>query len=340
MPVDSSIRQCIEPVRTGSNFSMRINSRIIISCLFILFSWTTGQSQVVTVPEDNRVVKVSTSLLNVPVIVSDTSGRRISGLKRGDFRLRVNSRDTEIDFFADSSEPVFYAIVIDTSGSTRPVIGAIKRAAKDFVSALKPEDKGIVVSFDESVHFLTREFSSDVRKIRAAINDAPIAESPGSVMHDALSKLAETKFASVKGRKAIVVLTDGDVDGKLSNESLKELFATTDIVVYPIFFQTRPLLPKNLKSITFREFVEVEPVKFLNTIAKLNGGRLIVAEAADFTTAFQNITLELSKQYVIGFYVEADGQDNQQQISISVIRPDATIRTKQSVKIIKDAADQ
>src|SRR3954454_14123261 len=82
-------------------------------------------------------IKVNTAIVSVPVTVSDRDGRYIPDLKFSDFSLRRDGVDQKIDFFASTEEPISVAILIDTSQSTRPVLGEIKKAAERFVKALR-----------------------------------------------------------------------------------------------------------------------------------------------------------------------------------------------------------
>ncbi len=63
--------------------------------------------------------------------------------------------------------------------------------------------------------------------MRKAISYAGIADEGGSRMYDALYQVVTKDFASVKGRKAIIVLTDGDVEGKTSREKLLDLMCNS-----------------------------------------------------------------------------------------------------------------
>lgn len=311
------------------------NISVAVSILFFLQGIT---AQIVPGQVEDKkpddTINVETTLVNIPLIISDKSGKRISDIRKEDISVFAGQKKLDISFFADSNEPVTYAILIDTSGSARSVIGRIKNASKSFVGSMEPEDRGIVFGFDESVNKMMKGFSSDRDRLRSALNAAQISQSPGSVMNDALERIVRKEFAEIKGRKAIIVLTDGDVHGKSSVEDIVRMFAQSDVVVYPIFYQTRPLLPPAVKSVSFADLVKIEPVKYLYSLAKVTGGRLLVAESEDFETAFKQISEELGKQYVVGFYADApDSNSKAVNISINVNRSDVVVRTKQSIRV-------
>src|SRR5437667_3526515 len=96
----------------------------------------------------DEVIKVNTALVSVPVIVSDHDGRYIPDLKQADFTIFQDGVNQKIDFFATTQEPINVGVLIDTSQSTRQVLGDIKKAANNFVKLLQPDDKAMVMSFD------------------------------------------------------------------------------------------------------------------------------------------------------------------------------------------------
>lgn len=281
---------------------------------------------------DDTPIKVNTVLINVPVIVSDKSGRNIAGLKKENFAVFQDGEKQNIDFFADSEAPMSVAIVIDTSLSTSNVLGDIKAAARNFIKTFGSEDKGIIVSFDRKVSVINK-LTSNQDELKKAISYASIAEESGSRMHDALYQIMTKDFASVTGRKAIIVLTDGYVEGKIPRDKLLDTLVESDTLVYPIFFQTRRLLPVKVKTITMNELLKTPPVDFLNTIALTTGGRVYAAGATNFQEAFQKIADELKKQYVVGFYPKDSENTKSTNITIKVDRPDVVVRTKQTIRL-------
>ena len=73
----------------------------------------------------------------------------------------------------------------------------------------------------------------------SAIDRVSIAGRSGSAMNEAVSRIVNKFFAAVKGRKAIIVLTDGIINGKSITDSqiLSELLKT-DTILYPVIFKT------------------------------------------------------------------------------------------------------
>lgn len=189
-----------------------------------------------TLPD--KVQKGNKTLINVPVIVSDREGRRISGLEKKDFVLYQGGVKQNITSFATEDEPMSVALLLDTSGSTQQVLDKIKNAAKDFIELLNPGDKCLIATFDSQVNIIT-PFTSDRKELKKALDKIQTAEREGTVMFSAIDQIAQNSFRKVQGRKAIVLLSDGkDFGSAVSRKDLLNELEESDISIYAIFYQS------------------------------------------------------------------------------------------------------
>ena len=193
-----------------------LKSIIGFSVVVTLFAFVVNSQ---TPDKDDQPIKVDTVLLNIPVIASDAHGRYVAGLKKENFSIIQDGEKQDIEFFADEKAPMNVVILIDVSGSTAPFLGDIKSAARDFVKIFRPEDQGMIVTFDGAMTTL-QEFTSDQKKLSKAINNASLYGTPGSNMQDAMYEIVTRDFLGIQGRKAIIVLTDGFVGGKLLTDKM------------------------------------------------------------------------------------------------------------------------
>src|SRR4030095_11002626 len=146
---------------------MNINGLAVV---FVLLAACVGLAGA-----QDEIIKVDTTLVRVPVVVSDRQGRYVPGLKVSDFTVFRDGVQQKIDFFAATEEPINVALLVDTSHSTEPVIDDIKLAAERFIRLLRPRDKAAVVSFDRSTNILSH-FTSDIARLNDAIKRAEIPE--------------------------------------------------------------------------------------------------------------------------------------------------------------------
>ncbi len=128
---------------------MNKSSRMLVAALCLLIGASVSHAQQrEQKPDSEQTIRIETTLVSVPVIVSDRQGRYVSGLKASDFTVYEDRSKRPIDFFGDAEEPINVALLLDTSKSTTPVLDDIKKAAKDFVKQLRPRDRAMIVTFD------------------------------------------------------------------------------------------------------------------------------------------------------------------------------------------------
>ena len=170
--------------------------------------------------DEGDVVRVETQLVSVPAVVINNAGRPVPGLRADNFQLYENGQLQKITNFATTEAPFEIALLLDTSGSTRVDVGLIRQAANAFIDALRPGDRVAIVAFDTArqgqttvakVEVLSR-LTDDRKLLRAAIEN--LGSSNGTPFYDALETIAREVFleaprAEVRGRRAIVALTDG-----------------------------------------------------------------------------------------------------------------------------------
>ncbi len=148
---------------------------------------------------DDTPIKVDTLLLTTPLVVRDNKGRFVAGLKKENFLVFQNRQKQEIEFFFGEESPMNVAILLDTSASTKEVLEKIQTAARDFIKVFRPEDKGVIVGFDNRTLFLS-DLTSDKKQLSKAIREVRIAYDAGSDMNDAVLQIVKKHFASVQGR--------------------------------------------------------------------------------------------------------------------------------------------
>jgi hypothetical protein len=153
--------------------------------------------------DEGDVVRVETKLVSVPAVVTNGAGRPVAGLRPENFTLFENGEPQKIANFATTDAPFEIALLLDTSGSTRADVALIRQAASSFIDALRPGDRVSILGFNTSqkgqaitakVELLVK-LTDDRPKLRKAIEN--LGSSNG------------TPYYEVRGRRAVVALTDG-----------------------------------------------------------------------------------------------------------------------------------
>jgi Ca-activated chloride channel homolog len=287
------------------------------------------------------VVKIGTVLVTVPVIVTDRYGRFITGMNRSDFGVREDGVSQKIENFSSTEAPFNVALLIDTSRSTQSKLGAIRKAAETFIKQLQPNDRVMIVTFDDKVRFLSNFSSNEVELLKAIKS---LKSGYLTSIYDAIHLTITEKMSTIQGRKAIVVLTDGvDTASKLGTfESTLDLVSSSGVICYAVQYETRnvggpimsPIFGPNgssrlfLSNFNTRSGIPQDPAEpgrqpssrvnsqapqpirdryliasdFLRGLAVQSGALYIRAENIENTTyAFQRIAIELRNQYTLTY---------------------------------------
>ncbi len=191
-------------------------------------------------PDD--VIKVDTALVNIPAIVSDRNNRYIPGLTVANFRVFQDGAEQKIEVFNNEKGPMSIVLALDTSRSTERVLGKIKKAAREFIKDLDADDRAMIVTFDYQVNVLN-QLTSDKKELDRAIKEVRVGEFVGTVLNDAVYNAIRRSLKDVKGRKAVILLTDGKDHGSTyKQDELIDRLKESDTVVYPIFYDTGGLI--------------------------------------------------------------------------------------------------
>jgi VWFA-related protein len=208
--------------------------------LFVVALPVFGQGQENKPQQDPQQpsIKIGTGLVTVPVIVTDRYGRFATGLTRNQFTVREEGAAQKIEEFSSTESPFSVALLIDTSRSTQNKLSKIRKAAKTFIKQLLPNDRIMIVSFDDKVRFVC-DFSSNHAELERAVN--ALESRYATSLYDAIHMTINEKMSKIQGRKAIVILTDGvDTASKQATyESAVELAASAGIITYTVQYETR-----------------------------------------------------------------------------------------------------
>jgi Ca-activated chloride channel homolog len=230
--------------------------------LIIIVAFVVGASLEIVgqvVPNDKEeVVKVDTQLVEVPVVITDKTGRPILNLKRNNFAVYEDGKPQEILEFGATTAPFEVALLLDTSGSTRADLQLIQRSAQNFIASLRPGDRVAVVAFNQgkpnSGVPAVVEIITSLTDDRKALTDAVqrVTTSNGTPYYDSLIEIAEKIFGAppdeqFRGRRALVALTDGvDSTSVADFDEAREKLEKDGVISFFIQVNTRPFFEENL----------------------------------------------------------------------------------------------
>jgi VWFA-related protein len=315
---------------------------------------------------EGDVVRIDTNLVTVPVSVLDRQGRYVPGLRKEDFRVLENGIEQRIAYFEPTEKPFTVALVLDMSASTHFHLWEIKAAAIAFAKQLRPQDRVLVVTFNEKVLLLT-EATNDLNVVSAVI-EYYANSGTATRLYDAVSLVIKERLNKITGRKAIVLFTDGVDTGSYDatyQSTLREA-EELDALIYPIQYDTSDYMramqgggnvsivttttgnwpfPSNsssrvvygppssgtqLPGTTSSEYAMAD--QYLHQLADKTGARLYQAnDPAQLTDAFSRIAEELRRQYSLGYYPPTRVQSGERrEIRVRVNQPNLAVRARTS----------
>jgi VWFA-related protein len=278
------------------------------------------QSNDDTSTQDDQSQPLSTFKTGVDVVqlffnVKDKRGALIPNLPKNDFQLLEDGKPQNIRYFSVNSDlPLTLGILIDASGSQQNVLDMEKQVGGAFLTdIIREKDLAFVLSFDVNVELL-QDFTSSTRKLKDALNGArintgggggtipglgggpiPTSGSPkGTLLYDAIYLAAHDELAQQVGRKAMIILTDGeDVGSRLRVQDAIEAAQKSDSIVYVLMIADRG----------FYGGMGYHGDSEMKKLSRETGGRVIdVGNKFDkLRDAFDQIALELRSQYSVGY---------------------------------------
>jgi VWFA-related protein len=230
--------------------------KFLLTLAFILLSALLVSAQDKT--GEDEIIEIETQFVEVPIVVTDKSGKPILNLKQDNFVIYEDGKKQEVTDFLTTAAPFEVALLLDTSGSTRSDLALIQRAAENFIASLRPGDRVAIISFKSVVEnnrsFAEPEVLTDLTDDRAKLKDAlaKVNTSNGTPYYDALLQITEDVFKDkskreFQGRRALVALTDGVDSVSITDfAEVGEKFSESGIVSYFIQVNTRDFFEENL----------------------------------------------------------------------------------------------
>jgi VWFA-related protein len=268
--------------------------------------------------KSDETLKVNVNVVGVFFNVKDKHGALIPNQTKDDFEVFEDSKPQTIKYFtAESNLPLTLGILIDTSGSQIRVLDMEKEVGAAFLrQILTDKDEAYVMDFDVQAE-LVQDYTRDVHRLQSALNKVkinsgvssgasgipglgqgpvPVHNAPGTVLYDAVYLSAHDMLAKEVGRKAMVLLTDGEDEGsKLKIKDAVEAAQKADAIVYVLLCADRGFYG----GVSLGYSGESD----MRKLTEETGGRVInVGNKFDkLKEAFDQIAAELRSQYSLGY---------------------------------------
>jgi len=334
-------------------------------------------------------MSVDVKVVTLPVTVRDKKGQIVRNLTKDDFVLQEDGRPQVIKYFnQDTNLPLTLGLLVDTSLSQRNVLDQERNASKVFLDQMLTDakDKAFLVHFDREVELL-QDLTASREKLQAGLellktpqpdrdgggsdpqsppdsgNGQPhMHRGGGTLLYDAIFLASNELMKKQQGRKALIVLTDGDDRGsKESLQSAIEAAQRADTVVYSILFADKHEESNGFGHQggggmgrhgggwpgggfpggggsggggrgggRYPQEPRVDGKKILDQISKETGGRLYeVSKKQAIDQIYDSIAEELRTQYNLGYTPDKGNADaGYHKISLAAKQKDMVVQTR------------
>lgn len=262
---------------------------------------------VVLLADPASVESVDVNLVQVHVVVTGEDGRPVTDLEPGDFAIEFRGEEREIQSFAYADDvPLVLGLMVDSSGSMQLLMHDTQKAAAKFLgSTVLPGDKAFLVDFDLQPRVL-HPVTKDVVALMQSLGD--LNADGRTAMYDAVV-FSLLQFEEHRGRRALVILSDGDdLDSRFGPKHVVDMARGAGVPVYLIGLGSLDTL--------YRTYDKGS----LEKLTGETGGRLyFVNTFEELNRAYDQINAELRSQYTLGFYVESDlSQEERREVEVEV----------------------
>lgn len=254
---------------------------------------------------------LSVSLVLVPVVVRDATGRPVTDLSREDFTVLDQGEPAPIRAFGLEARPVSVILALDLSPSMRPHEYAAKGAALEFIRGQREDTACSLVVFNEGV-YLDLDFTRERSEMERAISAARLG-GERTALFDAVEASAR-HLASREGARIIVLFTDGTDTVYDLDEAERELSqaleaaVTRDVTVYTVAFG-----PRAARGI-------------LRRISDETGGEALVADRpSDLAGAFAHVAESVGNRYLLAIRHPEVEEPAFRTLEVRVSRPDLRV---------------
>ena len=297
-----------------------------------------------------------TETLTIPVGVFANNAKAKIALEARDFKIFVDDKEVEIVSVETRNEPLNVILLIDTSPSADTQLKTAKALALRIVEKLEPDDKVMVLGFNQELKTYT-QLTSDRKELAKGIGRLSMGS--GTSLYNAIARIFEKELANMHGPTVLLVVTDGvdTTSTKASYESSLIAAEKTNTTVFPIYFdtfaasQSRTLSGRVLVGVpsglilpgvigspirnargTLKEEYELGR-SYLTDLVFLSGGRPVRGDelAPGKMESLDSIPAEIKSRYYLTFRLASGGKPgDRHRIKVRVNKPDLTVLAKGS----------
>lgn len=276
----------------------------------LLAPFAFGQQAASAAPE----IHLDVDRVNVGVVVTDSRGQFVTGLRRGDFHVFDDGVEQPLTDFLNTEEPAQILLLIEAGPAVYLLEGGHLAAVQSLLEGLAPTDRVAIARYNEGAEPIL-DFTSDKRLTFAALDNLRFNLGFGQLNLASSIATALDWLARVPGKKSLIVLSTGvDTSPASATQTLLARLRTSDVrlLLVSLGAELRNAPPggkKARKSATTTADQEnpltdafTRADDELRAIADSSGGRVYFPKAAgDFAKVFAEIAQLVRHEYSLAF---------------------------------------
>jgi Ca-activated chloride channel homolog len=256
--------------------------------------------------DEDDVVKVDTSLVNLNVRVIDRANRPVNDVRQEEFKIFEDGVPQQIFSFTRAEVPISYGVVVDNSGSMKTQLEKVIDATRTIIQQNKPGDETFLERFVSSDEIaILQDFTANQEDLIDAL-DKMHTEGGQTAVLDAVYLAADHVGKHKKGdplsdkrRRALILVTDGEDRSSFYKQAeLFEFLRENDVQIYVIGFVNE----LDTQGGFIRKSSKDKAVNLLNKLATETGGRAFYPTSlSELPGIADEITKDLRTQYVVSY---------------------------------------
>lgn len=294
------------------------------------------------------------------VTVLSDDQKSVQGLSISNFNALEDGNEVNIKDVSQTDDPMSVVLAIDTSGSMqaqdrltgKTSMEGAKEAAVEFISMLGSEDRVALYSFDNDTNFKL-DFTLDHEAAIEAVQGLSSKYMAATRLYDTILEAVQKAAEVPKGRRAVILLTDGKDekgDGTCSIHSSNDVIdaATTKARGVPIY--------------TMGVGPQVDDKELARIAGDTGGSSMLATTLSELPGFYRDVANQLKNQYMVEYIslspsgehslvikVTQDGNRGQDEMgfwspplpvlkapTVTIISPDPADTIKDSVNINVD----
>jgi Ca-activated chloride channel homolog len=266
--------------------------------------------------EPTTSFRADTTLVVIPVSVTDKTNRYVLGLEKQNFQILEDGAAQTITHFSSEDAPLSIGLIVDISGSIGSEMETSRRAVAEFLKTLNATDEAFLVTCSDQAQ-IALHFSHDTAEINAKLKAATTGGL--TALLDAVRLGIDEMKDAKNPRKALLVVSDGgDNNSRYTSQQVEDLVRQADVQIFAMGV---------FEPFTFglRGSTELSGPRLLSEISEQTGGRALAASGTgDLTGLASRIGLELRNQYVLAYSPTDKDRDGKfRHVEVKLTAPEA-----------------